>query len=162
MAEVHAHAEVRLWDRTVGAVVEMDDGRVVFEYADAFRRSGLEISPLNLPLSRRGPIVFDELRRHPAFEGLPGVLADALPDSFGNKVIRAYFAARGQAERALRPVQRLLYVGERALGALTFHPAESLPAEDLPLLDEHEAKGLIARLHSGVLSNRKPPAAAAE
>lgn len=127
MAEVHAHAEVRLWDRTVGAVVEMHDGRVIFEYADEFRRSGLEISPLRLPLSRRGPVAFDELRRHPAFEGLPGVLADALPDSFGNAVIRAYFAARGQAERALRPVQRLLYVGERALGALTFHPAESLP-----------------------------------
>ena len=127
MAEVHAHAEVRLWDRTVGAVVEMDDGRVIFEYADEFRGSGLEISPIHLPLSRRGPVAFDELRRRPAFEGLPGVLADSLPDSFGNKVIRAYFAARGEAERAMRPVQRLLYVGERALGALTFHPPAALP-----------------------------------
>jgi serine/threonine-protein kinase HipA len=63
----------------------------------------------------------------PAFEGLPGVLADALPDAFGNRVIRAYYAARGEAERAMSPVQRLLYVGERALGALTFHPPEALP-----------------------------------
>jgi len=122
-----AHAEVRLWGRTVGAVAELDNGRIVFEYAEAFRRSGLEISPVHLPLSLRGPVSFPELQRSPAFRGLPGVLADALPDAFGNKVIRAYFAARGQEGRALSPVQRLLYVGERALGALTFHPPEPFP-----------------------------------
>jgi serine/threonine-protein kinase HipA len=128
VVEVLAHAEVRLFGQTVGAAAELDNGRVLFEYTDSFRASGLEISPLHLPLSRRGPIAFDELRRSPAFEGLPGVLADALPDSFGNKVIRAWFAARGEEQRALSPVQRLLYVGERAMGALTFHPAQKLPA----------------------------------
>lgn len=127
MPEVAAHAEVRLWGATVGAVAELDDGRVLFEYAESFRRSGLQISPIMLPLALRGPQAFDALRRKPAFDGLPGVLADALPDAFGNRVIRAYFAARGQPERALSPVQRLLYVGERALGALTFHPAAELP-----------------------------------
>ncbi len=126
MAEVRAHAEVRLFGETVGAVAELDNGRILFEYAEEFRGRGLEISPLHLPTSRRGPIAFDELRRQPAFEGLPGVLADALPDHFGNKVIRAWFAARGEPERALSPVQRLLYVGERAIGALTFHPAAEL------------------------------------
>lgn len=131
--EIRAHAEVRLHGRTVGAVAELDSGRILFEYADDFRASGLEISPLHLPLSRRGPIAFDELRRLPAFEGLPGVLADALPDSFGNKVIRAWYAARGQADRAMSPVQRLLYVGERAIGALTFHPAEELPSRPAEL-----------------------------
>lgn len=127
MAEIRALAEVRLWGATVGAVSELDDGRVLFEYAEGFRRSGLEISPIHLPLSRRGPLAFDELRRKKAFDGLPGVLADALPDAFGNRVIRAYFQARGDAQRALSPVQRLLYVGERAIGALTFHPAEDVP-----------------------------------
>ncbi len=126
MAEVLVEAEVRLWGRTVGAVVELDNGRIIFEYADDFRRSGLEISPVHLPLSLAGPRSFDELQGSPAFQGLPGVLADALPDRFGNNVIRSYFEARGQGERALRPVQRLLYVGERGLGALTFHPAERL------------------------------------
>jgi serine/threonine-protein kinase HipA len=58
---------------------------------------------------------------------LPGVLADALPDGFGRTVIRAYYTSRGQVERAFSPVQHLLYVGERAMGALTFHPAERLP-----------------------------------
>lgn len=126
MAEVIVEAEVRLWGRTLGAVVELDNGRIIFEYADDFRRSGLEISPVHLPLSLAGPQSFEELQGQRAFEGLPGVLADALPDKFGNRVIRSYFEARGQGERALRPVQRLLYVGERGLGALTFHPPERL------------------------------------
>jgi serine/threonine-protein kinase HipA len=125
--EVRAEAEVRLWGETVGAVVELESGRILFEYADEFRRRGLEISPIHLPTELAGPQSFEELRRKPAFTGLPGVLADALPDDFGNRVIRAYYAARNEAERAMSPVQRLLYVGERALGALTFHPAEALP-----------------------------------
>lgn len=133
MAEPRAHAEVRIFDTTVGAVAEMDDGRILFEYADSFRGRGLEISPFHLPTRLRGPIAFDELLRKPAFEGLPGVLADALPDSFGNRVIRAYFAARGEEQRALSPVQRLLYVGERTLGALSFHPAQRLTARKAEL-----------------------------
>lgn len=120
-----ALAEVRLWGRTVGAVTEDDAGRIVFEYDPAFRRSGLEISPRNLPLSLTRPVSFDELRRKESFQGLPGVLADALPDAFGRQVIRAYYTARGQEERSLSPVQHLLYVGERAVGAFTFHPAEA-------------------------------------
>jgi serine/threonine-protein kinase HipA len=133
---VRAFCEVRLFGETMGAVAELDSGRILFEYADSFRRRGVEPSPLRLPTSRRGPIAFDELLRQPAFEGLPGVLADALPDRFGNQVIRAWFAARGEAERAFSPVQRLLYVGERAIGALSFHPATELPlraAEQAPL-----------------------------
>lgn len=121
---VRAEAEVRLWGHTVGALVELETGRVLFEYADEFRRRGLEISPVHLPLERSGPLSFEELRRKGSFQGLPGVFADALPDAFGRRVIRAYYAARDQPEMAMSPVQRLLYVGERALGALTFHPAE--------------------------------------
>lgn len=128
MAELRCLAEVRLWERTVGAIAEMDDGRVVFEYEPEFRRSALEISPIHLPLSLRSATTFDELRRKEAFNGLPGVFADSLPDSFGNLVIRAYYAARGQTELAMSPVQRLLYVGRRAIGALTYHPEERLPS----------------------------------
>lgn len=127
MADVTAFAEIRLWDRTVGGVAELDDGSVVFEYDPAFRTSGLEISPVHLPLSTRGPVRFAELQRKEAFRGLPGVLSDALPDAFGKTVIRAYYTARGELEKALSPVQHLLYVGERAIGALSFHPAEELP-----------------------------------
>ena len=111
----------------VGAVLELEDGRILFEYDDSFRGRGLEISPIHLPTSLKGPVSFDELMGKPAFNGLPGVLADSLPDSFGNSVIRAWFQARGEADRAFSPVQRLLYVGERAIGALTFHPAMDMP-----------------------------------
>lgn len=118
-----AVASIRLWGHDVGAVAEdPSSGNVVFEYADEFRETGLEISPLRLPLSVRGPQAFPELARSEAFQGLPGVLADALPDAFGNAVIRRYFEARGRPDDALSPVQRLLYLGSRAMGALEFHP----------------------------------------
>ena len=87
----YAVANIELWGRFVGAVAEDSSGRIVFEYDEAFRKSGLEISPIHLPLSRRGPQEFPELRRTPAFSGLPGVLADALLDAFGNAVITRYF-----------------------------------------------------------------------
>jgi serine/threonine-protein kinase HipA len=122
VAETAALAEVWLWGRFVGAVAEDAAGVVTFEYDPAFARSGLEISPLKLPLSLAGPVTFPELARVEAFGGLPGVLADALPDRFGNAVIRAFFARRGTPAAALSPVQKLLYVGARAMGALEFRP----------------------------------------
>jgi len=127
MAELLCLAEVRLWDRTVGAVAELDDGQINFEYDEEFRRSGLEISPQSLSLSTRGPQTFPALARLEAFEGLPGVLADALPDRFGNAIIRKYFADRGRPEAAMSPVQKLLYIGSRAMGALEFRPAIRIP-----------------------------------
>lgn len=127
----------------MGAVAEQDNGVVTFEYEPAFRRSGLEISPLKLPLSLAGPVSFPELARIEAFAGLPGVLADSLPDRFGNAVIRKYFADKGHPERALSPVQKLLYIGHRAMGALEFRPAIRLgntAAEQEPLEIAHLVK----------------------
>ena len=62
MAEIAAQVEIRFWGQRVGALVELRSGPIVFEYAEDFRRSGLEISPIHLPLGLRGPIRFDELR----------------------------------------------------------------------------------------------------
>lgn len=112
----------RLWGREVGMLREGPAGRITFEYEPGFRAAGLEISPIHLPAARRGPVSFPELARKPAFLGLPGVFADALPDHFGNAVIRRYFEERGRPNDALSPLQRLLYIGERAMGALEFHP----------------------------------------
>ena len=114
---------VRLWGREVGILLESErGGRITFEYDHGFRDSGLEISPILLPLSRAGPVSFPELARKPAFAALPGVFADALPDRFGNAVIRRYFEARGRPQDAWSPLQRLRYVGDRAMGALEFRP----------------------------------------
>ncbi len=122
MADTAAWVEVWLWGMLVGAVAEAEDGQITFEYDPDFRKRGLEISPFLLPLSRQGPVTFPELHRVEAFEGLPGVLADALPDRFGNAVIKKYFSDRGQPQDAMRPVQKLLYIGDRAMGALEFRP----------------------------------------
>lgn len=115
-------ARILLWGRQVGAVAEDRQGNIVFEYAEDFRESGLEISPIHLPLSRRGPISFPELQRVASFAGLPGLLADCLPDAFGNTIITRYFEQRGTPDAALSPVQKLLYIGSRAMGALEFSP----------------------------------------
>lgn len=144
--EIRAEAEVRLWGETVGAIVELASGAVVFEYADSFRGLGLEISPLHLPTRLEGPQRFEELQGRDAFRGLPGVFADALPDAFGRRVIRAYYAARGESEKALSPVQQLLYVGERAIGALSFHPAEEPRPIQEEALDLQELAHDAARL----------------
>lgn len=124
--DVRAEAQVRLWGDLVGALVELESGKIVFEYAEAYRQRGLEISPIHLPTELEGPQSFEELRRKDSFRGLPGVFADALPDRFGKQVIRAYYQSRGDPRKAMSPVQQLLYVGDRALGALSFHPAEDL------------------------------------
>ena len=87
-----------------------------------FEGCGLDISPIHLPVDLRGPLSFPELARKPSFLGLPGVFADALPDRFGNAVIRRYFAGRGRPDAAMSPLQRLLYIGDRAMGALEFRP----------------------------------------
>ena len=151
MADVLVYAEVLLWEETVGAVVEMDDGQIVFEYAEDFRRSGLEISPVHLPTSVSGPVRFDELRRMDAFQGLPGVLADALPDAFGKEVIRSYYTSRGEEEKAFSPVQNLLYVADRAIGALEFYPPEELAlrSAEAEALEVAELVGEVRKILSG-------------
>lgn len=121
--DAYTFARISIWGRDVGAVVEDRLGQIVFEYSDDFRTSGLELSPVHLPLARRGPISFLELQRSESFQGLPGLLADSLPDAFGNAVIRRYFERAGTPTAAPSPVQKLLYIGDRAMGALEFRPA---------------------------------------
>jgi serine/threonine-protein kinase HipA len=94
------------------------NGGIVFEF-DGFP---LEISPFHLPRAAAGPKTFPDLQDKAAFQGLPGVLADALPDRFGTAVIRHYFAQRGEPERADSPIDRLQFVGNRAMGALVIDP----------------------------------------
>lgn len=124
MAEVVALAQIFLWGKFLGAVAEDDRGIVTFEFDAKFRQLGWDVSPVKLSVATTtAPATFAELRRVEAFQGLPGVLADALPDRFGNAIIRKYFEDRGHGELALSPVQRLLYMGSRAMGALEFKPA---------------------------------------
>jgi len=115
-------AEVRLWGRTIGAV-SLEEGEEVaaFEYDPAFAQSGIEISPISMPLSRRVH-TFPELSRN-TFYGLPGLLADSLPDKFGHVLIDAWLATQGRQPDSFNVIERLCYTGERGMGALEFVPA---------------------------------------
>lgn len=115
-------AEVQLWGRTIGAV-SLEDGRDVaaFEYDREFAGSGIELSPLVMPLS--GQVYqFPALPRN-TFHGLPGLLADSLPDKFGNALIDAWLATQGRPAESFNAVERLCYTGKRGMGALEFAPA---------------------------------------
>ena len=118
--KVLAKANIQLWGEVVAAVLEYENGRIGFSYdGDYLRSGGVALSPKFLPLEPR-TFEFPELLRQDAFMGLPGVLADSLPDTFGNLIIKKYFEERGEFEKSLSPVQRLLYVGNRAMGALEY------------------------------------------
>lgn len=120
-------AEVKLWGKTIGAV-SLQDGEDVasFEYDAAFVRSGIQVSPLVMPLAQR-VYRFPELSRQ-TFYGLPGLLADSLPDKFGNALIDAWLASQGRQPGSFNAIERLCYTGKRGMGALEFSPAIS-PSE---------------------------------
>jgi serine/threonine-protein kinase HipA len=118
--------EVRIWGQTVGAVaLDPRLGYYAFEYAPGFAASGIELAPLTMPLARaQEPFVFADLPES-SFKRLPALLADALPDDFGNRLIDAWMAARGLAREQVTPLDRLAYMGKRGAGALEFRPARS-------------------------------------
>jgi serine/threonine-protein kinase HipA len=120
--DIAVTANVHLWGHLVGQVNEYSNGRIGFSYDPKYRATGRALSPRHLPLEA-GIFEFPELRNSESFHGLPGVLADSLPDTFGNKIIQNYFETRGERDKALSPVQRLLYIGKRAMGALEYTPA---------------------------------------
>ncbi len=119
-------AQVSLWDMKVGAISWLDDqGYAVFEFDAAFLKKGLDVAPIQMSLdeAQRGNNVFSfpSLNRV-TYQGLPGLLADALPDKFGNSIIDAWLARNGRDSGTFSTVERLCYMGKRAMGALEFHP----------------------------------------
>ena len=114
-------AKVLLWGRRIGAV-SWDETRAlgVFQYDPAFVNAGIEVAPLTMP-AREAPFEFPALNRE-SFEGLAGMLADALPDRFGNRLIDAWLAQTGKPPETFNPVDRLCYIGHRGMGALGFEP----------------------------------------
>lgn len=115
-------AEVILWGSRIGTVA-LPEGQSValFEYDRNFLESGIQLSPITMPLARR-VYSFPELASE-SFHGLPGLLSDSLPDKFGNAVIDAWLDTQGRPRGSMNAVERLCYTGTRGMGALEYKPA---------------------------------------
>ena len=137
-------AHVKLWGTVIGAVTwqeEKEGG--AFQYTPEFLNSGIQGAPLRMPLAEF-PYEFPALAKN-TFKGLPGLLADSLPDKFGNAVIDAWLASEGRTAAEFHPVERLCYIGSRGMGALEFEPAVRGPVRESQLV---EVESLV------VLANR--------
>ena len=127
--EIHPH----IYGHKIGTLL-LDAGRVYFEYDDAFRALGLEISPMKLALdSTRLYTNSDDVAY---YGGLAGVFHDSLPDRFGTKVIERYFESKGIASHELNIIQKLMFVGHKGMGAITYEPNEKL-------LEQHKIRESI-------------------
>jgi serine/threonine-protein kinase HipA len=115
-------AAVELWGTRIGAVSLQEGGGIAsFAYEPDFIASGIQIAPLMMPLSDE-VFSFPDLSRR-SFHGLPGMLADALPDKYGNILIDTWLAAQGRTPASFDAVERLCYTGARGMGALEFIPS---------------------------------------
>ncbi len=119
---VHNLATVHLWGTQIG-VVSLQEGSPIarFQYTDEFRETGVEVSPVCMPLGAH-VFSFPELPVS-SFHGLPGLLSDSLPDKFGNKVIAAWLREQGKHAGDLNSIDKLCYAGQRGMGALEYKPA---------------------------------------
>lgn len=128
----------------VGAVsFDTEKGLGAFEYDPSFVSNGVELSPIKMPLS--GQIYsFPELD-FTTFKGLPGLIADSLPDDFGNAVLNAWVAEQGRSPNDITPLQRLQYIGKRGMGALEYAPATQLQSLNASHQVEIESLVLVAQ-----------------
>ena len=143
-------AEVRLWGTKVGTVsIEDGDMAAKFEYDSDFIKRGVEVSPVTMPLNAN-VYSFPALSQQ-TFQGLPGMLADSLPDRFGNAVINKWLESQGRQPDSLDPVEKLCYIGKRGMGALEYFPVTYKE------MDEKESINVdrLIRLASNILSKRK-------
>ncbi len=118
-------AFVNIWDEVVGAVVWDEAAETAsFQYEDNFFKKNWDLSPLKMSVSYGDRIYsFPELKRTRTFKGLPGLLADILPDNYGSQLINVWLARNGRPENSMNPVELLCFIGTRGMGALEFEPA---------------------------------------
>ena len=123
-------AEVKIWGKLVGAVAwNTEMGFATFEFDPKFKQLGWDLAPLKMAISdNRNQFSFPELRKDKnsvfdTFKGLPGLLADALPDKYGNQLINLWLAQQGRPIDSMNPVEKLCFIGSRGMGAMEFEPA---------------------------------------
>ena len=142
-------AEIKMWGTKI-ATIHLDDGKpyISFEYDKKFVNSGIEVAPICMPLSKR-IYEFPNLNSD-AFRGVPGMIADSLPDKFGNSIINQWLASSGRTERDFNVIDRLCYTGSRGMGALEYLPVSG-PASEV---DEPINVNEMVQFASDILNNR--------
>lgn len=143
-------AEVRLWGEMIGAVTWIEkSSRASFQFNKKFLLRDINVSPIHMNVgdAKRSNKPFDFTGlSFETFKGLPGLLADSLPDSFGNKLIDVWLAQKGLTPNHFNPVDRLCYLGTRSMGALEFYPINNTlfeQSETIALNDLVEITQLI-------------------
>lgn len=146
---MNSTAEVYLWGTRIG-IIHQDKDRpfASFEYDENFTKSGIELSPITMPLSRN-IYEFPMLSGEP-FYGMPGLVADSLPDTFGNKVIERWLASKGHSLSDFTAIDRLCYTGSRGMGALEYVPAIT----DISDIDDSINVEDMVRFASDVLNEK--------
>lgn len=150
-------AEVIIWGESVGAVIwDKNTQLASFEYDKKFLTKLYDLSPIKMPIRERPRIYsFPELRRAKneqteTFNGLPGLLADSLPDKYGNQLIDVWLSQLGRPTNSTNPVEKLCFIGTRGMGALEFEPAQFTESKKTSPV---EIKSLV-EIAQKVLSNR--------
>jgi serine/threonine-protein kinase HipA len=148
-------AKVKIWGQDVGAVAWNDNlGYASFEFYDNFLKKGLDLSPLKMSIEevRTGKKIFSfPSLRNETYYGLPGLLADSLPDKFGNKIIEVWLARQGRNPDSFDSVERLCYTGIRGMGALEYEPALKIFKNE----SEHVEVKELVKLANDILQERK-------
>ncbi len=147
-------AFINLWGERVGAIAwDAEKGVADFEFEPAFLRMGWDISPLKMPIgTAKGRIFsFNELRENQTFKGLPGLLADILPDRYGNTLINTWLARVGRPADSMNPVEMLCFIGQRGMGALEFEPVEPKGKNTSTKLEVDS----LVEISEAILSGRK-------
>ena len=118
-------AYINIWNKRVGAIAwDENSGLASFEYEPSFLANNWDLAPLKMPIigAEKKVFSFSELRNTSTFKGLPGLLADVLPDKYGNSLINAWLASNGRPADSMNPVELLCFIGQRGMGALEFEP----------------------------------------
>ncbi|WP_430411021.1 type II toxin-antitoxin system HipA family toxin [Kordia sp.] len=124
-------AFVKIWGTIVGAVAWDENQQLAsFEYDPKFKSQNIDLAPIKMPIqSRQSIFSFPELRasknsQYDTFKGLPGLLADVLPDKYGNQLINIWLAQNGRPQDSMNPIEQLCFIGTRGMGALEFEPTQ--------------------------------------
>lgn len=147
-------AFITIWNKRVGAIAwNSETGLASFEYDPAFAKNNWDLSPIKMPIHSSGKKIFSfpELRNLKTFKGLPGLLADVLPDKYGNALINTWLAHQGRPSDSLNPVELLCFIGQRGMGALEFEPAQPKSSNSASKI---EINNLIS-IADGILSGKK-------